>query len=212
MSEAEYGDRFPGFEVMDQRRHWDRVTAAVIGERLEPRAAPSAFTDSEQRTVELLVGLLLDLDTRISGLLALQIGQRLEAGETDGWHYDDMPEDVVAWRRSLSALDEEARLRADLTFSSLDRHSRHRILAGVNGAGQAMWHGMTGSKVWNMWLRYACTAYYAHPEAWNEIGFPGPAYPRGYKNAGVDRREPFEVADAGPVLRRLGPVRTAGRS
>jgi hypothetical protein len=26
----------------------------------------------------------------------------------------------------------------------------------------------------------------------------GPAYPRGYKNIGLDAREPFEVADASP--------------
>jgi hypothetical protein len=38
-------------------------------------------------------------------------------------------------------------------------------------------------------------AFYAHPSAWTEIGFPGPAYPRGYKNTGVDSREPFEVRD-----------------
>ena len=37
------------------------------------------------------------------------------------------------------------------------------------------------------------------PAAWDEIGFPGPAYPRGYKNAGVGKREPFEVADASPA-------------
>jgi hypothetical protein len=30
------------------------------------------------------------------------------------------------------------------------------------------------------------------------MGFPGPAYPRGYKNIGIDRREPFEVKDAEP--------------
>jgi len=47
--------------------------------------------------------------------------------------------------------------------------------------------------------RYACTAFYAHPSAWAEIGFPGPAYPRGYKNAGVGKLEPFEVGDAQPA-------------
>jgi hypothetical protein len=52
--------------------------------------------------------------------------------------------------------------------------------------------------VWSLWTRYACTAFYSHPAAWNEIGFAGPAYPRGYKNTGVDRREPFEVRDAQP--------------
>jgi hypothetical protein len=46
-----------------------------------------------------------------------------------------------------------------------------------------------------MWIRYACVAYYSHPSAWNEIGFGGPAYPRGYKNLGLDRREPWEVRE-----------------
>jgi hypothetical protein len=44
-------------------------------------------------------------------------------------------------------------------------------------------------------MRYACTAFYSHPWAWNEIGFGGPAYPRGYKNLGLDRREPWEVSE-----------------
>ncbi len=57
--------------------------------------------------------------------------------------------------------------------------------------------------VWSLWTRYACTAFYSHPLAWNEIGFSGPAYPRGYKNAGVEA-EPFEVT------RR--PARPATRS
>lgn len=208
MSPAEYGGRFPGFDPMAQRRHWDDVTAAVVEERFEEPDGESAFTAHEQRTAAILVGMLLDLDVRTSALLAAQIGVRLEAGETDGWHYDDMPEDIVAWHRSLAGLDHEAHLRADATFAELDGNSRHRILAGVTGAGSGLWHGLPGSKIWNMWLRYACTAYYAHPAAWREIGFPGPAYPRGYKNAGVDKREPFEVADSGPVIHHRGRAQT----
>ncbi len=43
----------------------------------------------------------------------------------------------------------------------------------------ANWHGQPAAHVWSLWTRYACTAFYAHPFAWTEIGFPGPAYPRG---------------------------------
>ena len=52
--------------------------------------------------------------------------------------------------------------------------------------------------MWSLWTRYACTAFYSHPAAWDEIGFAGPAYPRGYKNIGIDKLEPFEVRDADP--------------
>jgi hypothetical protein len=49
--------------------------------------------------------------------------------------------------------------------------------------------------VFSLWLRYACSAFYSHPWAFNEIGYGGPAYPRGYKNLGLDRRENWEVAE-----------------
>ena len=33
-------------------------------------------------------------------------------------------------------------------------------------------------------MRDVCQAFYSHPWAWNEIGFGGPAYPRGYSRFG----------------------------
>jgi hypothetical protein len=42
------------------------------------------------------------------------------------------------------------------------------------------------------------SAYYAHPTAWNEIGFGGPASPRGYVRMGLDRRDPWEAVEAKP--------------
>jgi hypothetical protein len=54
---------------------------------------------------------------------------------------------------------------------------------------------MPAERLFSLWMRYACSAFYSHPWAWNEIGFGGPAYPRGYKNLGLDRREPWEVAE-----------------
>jgi hypothetical protein len=42
-------------------------------------------------------------------------------------------------------------------------------------------------------------AYYAHPVAWSEIGFGGPASPRGYVRMGLDRRDPWEAVEATPT-------------
>jgi hypothetical protein len=40
--------------------------------------------------------------------------------------------------------------------------------------------------------------YYSHPTSWNEIGFGGPASPRGYVRMNYDRRDPWEAAEAKP--------------
>ena len=42
------------------------------------------------------------------------------------------------------------------------------------------------------------SAYYAHPTAWNEIGWGGPASPRGYVRMDFNRRDPWEAAEAKP--------------
>jgi hypothetical protein len=44
------------------------------------------------------------------------------------------------------------------------------------------------------------SAYYGHPTAWSEIGFGGPASPRGYVRMNFDRRDPWEAAEAKPGL------------
>ena len=47
-------------------------------------------------------------------VLAL-IDARLAVGETDGWHYDDLPEDAQAWRDTLASSTHDARDRARRT-------------------------------------------------------------------------------------------------
>ena len=73
-----------------------------------PHPHLSFFTEAEQATVRALVDLLLAQYDEPRGTGGGDGGPRLAAGETDGWHYDDMPEDGEAWRKTLAALDHQA--------------------------------------------------------------------------------------------------------
>src|SRR5436309_1378747 len=55
-------------------------------------------------------------------------------------------------------------------------------------AQQAFWDEATRKVVLD-----AIEAYYATPFVWDEIGFGGPAYPRGYMRLEGGRPEPWEV-------------------
>jgi len=182
--------RFPGFDVLAQHQHWDPVTAGVVLERVSNVRDFRFFTPDEQAVATVLCDRLLGQsgDGRIP--VAAMIDARLAEAQTDGWRYADMPEDGQAWRDSLAAL------RAD-GFASASEKEQDALIQAVQDA-DGDWHGLPAARVWSLWTRYACTAFYAHPDVWSEIGFPGPAYPRGYKNIGVDRREPFEVRDTQP--------------
>ena len=48
---------------------------------------------------------------------------------------------------------------------------------------------------WQVIMGDAIDAYYAHPWAWDEIGFGGPAYPRAYTRSERGEPEPWEVEE-----------------
>jgi gluconate 2-dehydrogenase subunit 3-like protein len=192
------GNRFPGFDVLSQAGRWDPVTASLVTSRLDPPAPLAFFTGAEAACADVLVNLLTGQQDDQKIPVLPMIDARLAAGETDGWRYSDMPEDGQAWRDTLAYLDGDTDGRCGTTFAAAPEEQQLELIQAVQDRGSKDWHGLNAAHVWSLWTRYACTALYAHPLAWNEIGFPGPAYPRGYKNAGVDKLEPFEVRDARP--------------
>ncbi len=190
--------RFGTFDVLDSVEVWDDVTAGAVLARLALPGELAFFTPTEVSVAAPLLDLLLaqDADPRVP-VLAL-IDHRLAIGETDGWHYDDLPEDAQAWRATLAALDADARTEhAGQAFAALVTSEQATLVQAVQDRAGASgrWHDWPASQVWSLWTRYACTAFYSHPWAWNEIGFPGPAYPRGYLNPGIGTRERWEQRD-----------------
>jgi gluconate 2-dehydrogenase subunit 3-like protein len=168
--------RFPGFDVLDEVDVWDDVTAGVVLARLGPPHDLSFFTPAEVAIALPLLDLLLgqDCEPRIPVLPLVDL--RLATGQTDGWHYDDLPEDAIVWRKSLA-------------------NQQAGLIQAVQDLSGDSWHGYPATQVWSLWTRYACSAFYSHPWAWNEIGFGGPAYPRGYLNPGINAREKWETPD-----------------
>jgi Gluconate 2-dehydrogenase subunit 3 len=189
--------RFPGFDVLDQAHLWDDATAGVVLARLTLPNMLSYFTPHEAGVAQPMLDLLLDQDREPRVPVLPLIDARLSAGETDGWHYDDLPEDGQAWRDTLGYLDADAQERHGDGYAAVTRAQQARLLQDVQDLsdGGDQWHGVPAKHVWSLWTRYACTAFYSHPWTWNEMGFPGPAYPRGYLNPGIGKRERWEVAD-----------------
>ncbi|HVY10097.1 MAG TPA: gluconate 2-dehydrogenase subunit 3 family protein [Mycobacteriales bacterium] len=189
-------ERFPGFDVLDEVPHWDATTAGVVLSRLTRTAAVHFFTTEEEAVGRALFDQLLDQREEPRVPIFEMVDARLSEGQTDGWHFANLPQDGEAFRRSFAALDEDARTAFGRRFADLDWFDQGDLVQAVQEQGKEMWHGLPADRIWGLWTRYAATAFYAHPWAWNEIGFGGPAYPRGYKNIGIDAREPWEVADA----------------
>ena len=106
------------------------------------------------------------------------IDQRLSERRGDGYRYKEMPEDWEAWpRQSRESTPTPAR-KAGRPFCDLQSFEQDEAIDHVRLA-EGEWHEMPAGRIFELWMRYVCDAFYSHPWAWNEIGFGGPALPPG---------------------------------
>ena len=189
--------RFPGYDVLDTIGTWDAVTAGVVLARLGPPPTLRFFTLAEQAVGAALFDQLLDQRSEPKVPVLELVDARLAEGIIDGWRYDDMPGDGDAFRQTFAGLDTDAHDKRGRSFHELSWDEQASLIQRVQDCSDAgdVWRDLPAKHVWSLWTRYACAAFYSHPWAWNEMGFGGPAYPRGYKNIGMDAREPWEVRD-----------------
>ncbi|ACL55459.1 gluconate 2-dehydrogenase subunit 3 family protein [Methylobacterium nodulans] len=199
-------DLYPGYDVLAKRDgpSWNAQTRAVIDERLAIGPGTHRFfTDAEFETLRAICARIVPQPPgepdRIP--VAALIDDRLHRGERDGYRDARMPPEDEAWRRGLRALDAEALAAHGLRFHLLDEAAQDALLAAASRGelAQAAWGGMPCDLFFGQRLVDDCVrAYYAHPAAWSEIGWGGPASPRGYVRMDFDRRDPWEAAEAKP--------------
>lgn len=189
--------RYPDYDVLTEVGHWDEVTRRVVLQRVQAVPKITFFSEEEAATAGAFLDIVLAQDDEPRIPVLEYVDEKLAQGSGDGWQYYDLPDDGETWRRVVRGLDEEARRNAFESFANASLEVRTEI---VHRFGQGKLHGGTWETVnvaraWKVVMRYACQAFYSHPWAWNEIGFGGPAYPRGYGafgNPELGERESWE--------------------
>jgi hypothetical protein len=183
--------RYPDFDVLSQVDHWDEVTRRVVLDRVE-RVPPIRFFDErEAAALGAFCDTVLAQDREPRIPVLAMVDAKLHAHQLDGYRYADMPSDRQTWRRVARCLDEEADRRAGRDFAAAPQETRDEIV-GRFFHGDLDWEGFPVDKAWSVVTRMILSAFYSHPWAWNEIGFGGPAYPRGFARLGAGQREHWE--------------------
>ena len=130
--------------------------------------------------------------------VAVLIDRKLRQDQGDGYRHAAMPPLREAWRQGLRALNDEARLHFGADFAALTPGRQDTVLEilAKDEARSAAWQGL-GAKAFfkSRVLQDIASSYYAFPESWNQIGFGGPASPRGYVRLDFNRRDPWEAIE-----------------
>jgi choline dehydrogenase-like flavoprotein len=199
-------ERYPGYDVLAKRDSpsWNEQTRRVIEERLALDAdAHTFFADTEWPTVRALCTRILALDDGKASRVpvAAMLDAKLAKDSRDGYRDSRLPPPREAWRRALLALDAESAARHGSRFHELTSSQQSDLLRLCqDGAlSDPAWGDMPPAQFFGKRLLHDVVAgYYAHPTSWSEIGYGGPASPRGYVRMDYDRRDPWEAAQARP--------------
>ena len=197
--------RYPDWDVLAEADHWDDVTREVVLDRVERVPPVTFFTAAEANPLAVFFDVFLAQDAEPRVPVLNYVDEKLAAGKRDGYRYDDMPDDGEAFRIVARGLDESARNSGAPSFAASSPELRHDIVHAFSRSeirGEA-WDSLNLAHAWEVLTRYALEAFYSHPWTWNEIGFGGPAYPRGYaafgsphlgeESEGWEPKEAFEL-------------------
>ena len=190
--------RYPDYDVMTSARTWDAATREVVEQRLRVSGDLRFFTPDEAAAAQAFCDTALAQDREPRVPVVQMVDARLADRRFDGYRYVDMPEDDVTWRLALRGLDEVAERRYGAPFAGCEQDVRDAICEQfAKGLFQGgVWDELPCKRAFSVVMRGALAAFYAHPWAWNEIGYGGPAYPRGYMRLGEGTREPHERPEA----------------
>lgn len=211
-------ERFPGYDVLAKRDtpSWNAQTRRVVDARLCVDPGAHAFCDEAAwATLKALCERIVPqpMTRRARVPVAALVDAMLQAGRPEGFRDTRMPPLQQAWRRGLAALDAEARAQGATAFHALPGEEQDALLRRVQ-SGEAhteAWQGMPPALFFSSRVMHDIVgAYYGHPTAWNEIGYGGPAAPRGYVRLGFDRHDPWEAEEVKPDRRTSSRAGEAG--
>jgi hypothetical protein len=126
------------------------------------------------------------------------IDQQLARNQGNGYRFEDMPTMRQAWRQGLAGIESESHELHGVPFTELGPRQQDELLARLQRAEvrTGAWERLPPAKFFEQTLlKTVVGIYYSNPAAWSEIGYGGPASPRGYVRLGLGQRDPWEAKE-----------------
>lgn len=189
--------RYPGYSVMGEKDHWDDFTREIVLKRLGP-FPPYQFLKDHEAAMILAIARHIVYDHRkeILDYVVHHLDKTLSSPTGEGQRKAGTPEMKTLVRRGLAALDRAARKIYQAPFLDLDTEQQFGMVAGLQKEATAPpdeWKGVPQKELFKKLATEITAAYYSHPVVWSEIGYGGPAYPRGYVRVEKGLTDPWEA-------------------
>lgn len=198
--------RYPHYDVLSKwdSPDWDDQTRATVRQRLWHVPLIRFFDDSESRLLDAIAERIVPQPERRGPAripIVPWIDAKLFTDQRDGYRYEELPPQREAWRLGLAAVEQtSAALFDGKAFTDLPADAQDEVLRRIERGDPPgeLWRSLPARC---FFTRMLCATivkiYYAHPYAWSETGYSGPASPRGHMRIWEDGVDPWEAHEAG---------------
>jgi hypothetical protein len=195
---------YAGFDPMSQSEMWEDRTRELVLSRVHDVPALTFFSAEEAQVLDAIVDRLIPQEDRTMGEkvpITPWIDRMLAEDDTDGFRKADMPWDQDVWRLALAGVEQTSHARYQRSFVGLRPPEQDAVLSALQDgtADGDVWQRLKAHAVFEKVMQEVASIYYAHPAAWSEIGWPGPASKRGYMRTGYGLRDPWQPREASPL-------------
>lgn len=189
--------RYPSYDLLNEKEHWDEHTREIVLKRLGPFDKYKFLNEREAEMI-LAIAKHIVYDERkeildyvvhhFDSILSSPIGE-------DQRKVGTPPRDALI-RQGLKAIDKLAEKRFGATYLEIDSKEQLILLEELD-KGTAVqlseWKKIPQRELFKKLSTEIVSAYYSHPVVWSEIGYGGPAYPRGYVRVEKGLTDPWEA-------------------
>lgn len=190
---------YPDFNVMDEENHWDPHTRQIVRKRTDTQSFfPLQYlTGQEANTLFQLCAILLDDDRiPIISFVVHHFDSTLAAKLGESQRKTGVPKQSDLIRSGLDLLNKACAQIYGSTFDILKEESKKEVVGNLMQGNFTLQFKQITIPVKDFIQKISSettAAYFSHPEIWSEIGYAGPAYPRGYVRTEFGLTDPWEA-------------------
>ncbi|HZG77560.1 MAG TPA: gluconate 2-dehydrogenase subunit 3 family protein [Paenibacillus sp.] len=192
---------YPDYDVMKEQEHWDPHTQSIVAARLHSEYGFRFLTLVEAEQLGILAGLLTGDDrAEIVSYIVSSIDESLGGAIGESERKAGVPKAQELMRQGLRLLDAASVLLFQAPYISIAKDKQRLLLEGLGEdrpQPEPTWRGFPAKPFFMKLMSLSHQAYYSHPTVWSEIGYGGPAYPRGYIRAHPNQLDPWEAKKSG---------------
>jgi len=190
---------YPDYDVLALQDEWDATTRQIVNQRLGPFEFKLLSTWQQDMLKAIARQLAYEHREEVLTWIAAHVDQKLGSSQGEAERRPGVPPQKELILAGLEALEQWAKAKFFKGFLSIKKEQQLEYLQLLEVGGLPQDGGWSVEKQKELFKKLAgliISAHYSHPWVWSEIGYGGPAYPRGYVRVELGLTDPWEPKPA----------------